>query len=212
MKYRVILLLLGSMCLSWVHAQNADFCTWTKVKTNYEFAENWELITDLEFRSKDNVREADRVGLNLGVNYQAWPFLQLESSYEIHYRNREKGVWKFRHRYKLGAQASVKVKPWKFSLRERIQQTFSEGDLETRLRSRLKLDYAPERWKIQPYFSVEFYLPIGDAAFFQLARVRYRPGLNIDLSKSVSLDLFYCRQYESEQSKNIFGIELDVDL
>ena len=51
------------------------------------------------------------------------------------------------------------------SLRERFQQTFDRGDSETRLRSRLKLSYAPTKGIVSPYFSVEIYQSLDDTSF-----------------------------------------------
>ena len=94
------------------------------------------------------------------------------------------------------------------SLRERFQQTFDRGESETRLRSRLKLGYAPKKGIVSPYFSIEIYQSLDDASFWRTARLRYRPGIEIDLTKRWSLDAFYCYQYESSRGKHIAGVEV----
>ena len=112
-----------------------------------------------------------------------------------------------RHRYRVGATGSVKWQHFNFSLRERFQQTFSNGNVESRLRSRLKAGYSPQRGIVSPYFSIELYQAIGDAAFWDVARMRYRPGVEIDITDRWSLDVFYCYQYEPDKKKHIAGVE-----
>ena len=48
---------------------------------------------------------------------------------------------------------------------------------------------------------------IGDAAFWDVARMRYRPGVEIDITDRWSLDVFYCYQYEPDKKKHIAGVE-----
>lgn len=136
--------------------------------------------------------------------------LKISGIYELHYRNRGSDGWKFRHRYLIGPQASVKGGNFKFSLREYFQQTISEGEAESRLRSRIKAEYVPTSWTLHPYFSAELYQPIGGEAFFSIARMRYRPGINVRISRKCSCDVFYCRQYEPVRSINIVGLEFLV--
>lgn len=195
-----------------VCAQSADFTTWTGVKVSHEVASRWNLSAATEFRSKDHLRKADRVSLSLGAAYDIFSFLKLSGTYELHYRNRGSDGWKFRHRYLIGPQVSVRGGDVKFSLREYFQQTISEGEAESRLRSRLKAEYAPESWIVHPYFSAELYQPIGGKAFFSIARMRYRPGVNVRISRKCSYDVFYCRQYEPERSINIVGVEFSVTI
>ena len=110
-------------------------------------------------------------------DYSIFSYLKVEAGYEVHYRDRGSEGWKFRHRYRIGATGSVKWRQFNFLLRERFQQTFDGGEAGNRLRSRLKIAYAPDRWMASPYFSTELYQAIGYATFWEVARVRYRPGV-----------------------------------
>lgn len=85
--------------------------------------------------------------------------------YETHLRNLGDSDWKLRHRYHISATANFRYQWLKVSLRERFQQTFDRGDSETRLRSRLKLSYAPTKGIVSPYFSVEIYQSLDDTSF-----------------------------------------------
>lgn len=190
------------------YAQDEDFTTWTNFKVGYKINSKFAISGNLEMRTEDDVQAIDRWGLSLGGEYNALSFLKLELGYETHYRNLGGEGWKFRHRYRLGATASYRYQWLKVSLRERFQQTFDRGEAEARLRSRLKLSCAPEKSIVAPYFSVEIYQSLDDAPFWRVARMRYRPGVEIDLAKKWSLDAFYCYQYEKSTGKHIAGIEV----
>ena len=205
-KIWLFVLLFGMSFPAW--AQSDDFNTWTKFKVNYKIDSRFSVSGDLELRMKDDVSRLDRWGLTVGGSYRPCSFLNLGVGYETHLRNLGDSDWKLRHRYHISATANFRYQWLKVSLRERFQQTFDRGDSETRLRSRLKLSYAPTKGIVSPYFSVEIYQSLDDAPFWRTARLRYRPGIEIDLTKRWSLDAFYCYQYESSRGKHIAGVEV----
>lgn len=203
------LLLMFLFCgfTSVVWAQKDDFTTWTTMKVNYKLDPRFSLTGAFELRTEDDVKAIDRWGLALSGSYNALSFLKLDAGYESHYRNLGEDDWKFRHRYYLGATASFRWQWLGVSLRERFQQTFDQGTSASRLRSRLKVSYKPSKGIISPYFSIEIYQSLNDAPFWRADRMRYRPGVEITLSKAWSLDAFYCYQHEKEMGKNVVGLE-----
>ena len=196
-KIWLFVLLFGMSFPAW--AQSDDFNTWTKFKVNYKIDSRFSVSGDLELRMKDDVSRLDRWGLTVGGSYRPCSFLNLGVGYETHLRNLGDSDWKLRHRYHISATANFRYQWLKVSLRERFQQTFDRGDSETRLRSRLKLSYAPTKGIVSPYFSVEIYQSLDDTSFWRADRMRYRPGVEIALAKRWSLDAFYCYQYASSQ-------------
>lgn len=201
----VIVLLCG---VSSVWSQEDDFRTWTKMKVNYKIDSRFSVSGDVELRTKDDLDRVDRWGLTVGGTYRACSFLSLGVGYETHLRNVGHTDWKFRHRYHATATFRYRYQWLKLSLRERFQQTIYKGDTESRLRSRLKLAYAPRKAMLSPYFSVELYQSLDDASFWRAARMRYRPGVEIAWSKRWSTDVFYCYQHESAKNLHIAGIEV----
>lgn len=191
-------------------AQTDEFSTWSIVNVSCGIAGNWSFVGYVEYRAKDNLKHSDRWTLSAMVNYRPLSFLMAEGGYELHYRYKGDGNWGTRNRYTLGIQGSVRWRDITFSLRERLQKTVTHGVSEDRLRSRLKISYAPRGWIMNPYFSTELFQPMGDDAFFTASRIRYRPGIVLKLSARCSLDAFYCRQYEPESCRNIFGMELGL--
>lgn len=205
-KIWLFVLLLGMPFPAW--AQSDDFNTWTKFKVNHKIDSRFSVSGDLELRMKDDISRLDRWGLTVGGSYRPCSFLNLGVGYETHLRNLGDSDWKLRHRYHISATANFRYQWLKVSLRERFQQTFDRGDSETRLRSRLKLSYAPTKGIVSPYFSVEIYQSLDDTSFWRADRMRYRPGVEIALAKRWSLDAFYCYQYTSSQGRHIAGIEV----
>lgn len=209
MRIKIYILLCCVFCaIATASAQSDDFTTWTLFKVNYKVDPRFSILSNIEFRTKDDVSRTDRWGFALGGEYRANSFLKFDAGYEIHQRNLGDSEWKPRHRYNLGATASFRYQWLKVSLRERFQQTFDRGDSETRLRSRLKLAYAPKKGIVSPYFSVEIYQSLDDASFWRADRMRYRPGVEVDLAEHWSLDAFYCYQHEDLKSKHIVGVEV----
>ena len=205
-KIWLFVLLVGMSFPAW--AQSDDFNTWTKFKVNHKIDSRFSVSGDLELRMKDDVSRLDRWGLTVGGSYRPCSFLNLGVGYETHLRNLGDSDWKLRHRYHISATANFRYQWLKVSLRERFQQTYDRGDSETRLRSRLKLSYAPTKGIVSPYFSVEIYQSLDDTSFWRADRMRYRPGVEIALAKRWSLDAFYCYQYASSQGRHIVGIEV----
>ena len=171
----LFVLLFGISFSAW--AQSDDFNTWTKFKVNHKIDSRFSVSGDLELRMKDDVSKLDRWGLTVGGSYRPYSFLNLGVGYETHLRNLGDSDWKFRHRYHITATVSFRYQWLKVAVRERFQQTFDRGNSETRLRSRLKLSYAPTKGIVSPYFSVEIYQSLDDVSFWRADRMRYRPGV-----------------------------------
>ena len=205
-KIYIILLFLISFTLS-CFAQSENWASWSTFKLSHDFSERLNADVIGEFRTKEGWKEMDRWGLALNVEYRLLSFMRVEAGYEMHHRNRGLDGWKFRQRYMVGATVSANWYLFNFSLRERFQQTFDHGKVETNLRSRAKVAFKPQQSIFSPYFSLELYQQIGHQSFWKVDRLRYRPGIDISLPKGWGLDLFYCYQHESGKGKNIIGID-----
>ena len=206
-KALVLSLVLWVVPSSSLWAQETDFATWTNVGFKYKPASSWSVSGELEWRTKDDLDKTDRWGLKLGGSYRLLPFLKLGAGYEVHYRNRGADGWKFRHRYYAGGTLSARVQRVKLSLRERFQHTFDGHTDEFRLRSRAKLAWDIPKCKWEPYVSVEMYNGLNRGEHFDVKRMRYRGGIALPLSARWETDLFYVRQWEQDERKNIVGVE-----
>lgn len=194
-----------------MYAQDNDWTSWQSLKVSHKFTPDFAASVKIETRLKDNFGVFDRWGLSAGANYRLLPFLKAEGGYEFHHRYRGNETWRIRHRYQFGLSASTKWNDFEFSLRERFQQTFDQGNVETRLRSRGMIAYTPKNSIVSPYFSLEVYQPIGEGSFWRATRWRYRPGIEIALSDKWSSDIFYMYQTDEGVSKNVVGVEFGFD-
>ncbi len=201
----ICLFLLGSIFS--VKAQDDGLSTWFSMRVNHRIAKKVSMSAIAELRMDDSFQTFDRWGLALNADYRFLPFMRIEGGYEIHHRDRGEAGWKFRQRYGVGLIAHAKWGLFQFSLRERFQQTFQEGDIESNLRSRAEIAFVPHNSILSPYFSTELYQQVGHQSFWSVDRIRYRPGLDIQISKKWALDLFYCFQYAPGGNKHIAGIE-----
>lgn len=204
-KHIIVLLI----CLFSINiaAQNDGLSPWLTMKVGHKFSDKLSSSVVAESRFDNYFKNLDRLGLGFNLDYRLLSFLKIEGGYEVHFRDKGTSGLKFRQRYGIGATASTTLYMFKLSLRERFQQTFENGDVQSNLRSRLKIAYAPRKSIITPYFSFELYQPVGHASFWSIDRTRYRPGIEIELNKAWALDVFYCHQHTSKSNKNILGID-----
>ena len=73
-KFAYVLVLLWMLLFggkSALNGQEHDFCTWMKLGMEYEVMPKWTLSSDLEWRTKGDVAEQDRLGWSADVEYVA---------------------------------------------------------------------------------------------------------------------------------------------
>lgn len=190
-------------------ARADDWQAWNRVMARYRLSSRFSLAGRLEYRQTLTPYQAERVGANTSLIYRPLRFLELEGVYEFQ-EIKSGGQWRWRHRYIVGAQASVGCQWLRFSFRERFQQSFFKERTENHLRSRLRVDCLPANSRLMPYFFSEIFLSARRENFSEITRVRYRPGLRIALPGGQTLDLFYCRQNDISTAIHIAGVEWTV--
>lgn len=94
---------------------------------------------EVEFRSRNDFRTAERVSLGASVSYKLLPWLKASGGYnlliennreeityndDLSYNNWRPSYWGLRHRFNVSLTASYKVRRVEFSLRERWQYTY----------------------------------------------------------------------------------------
>lgn len=205
-KYFILALFLVNSVAAF--SQSYEMSDWFTMRVNHRFTDRFLAYTAAELRVDNNFSQIDRWGWALYGEYRIWSFLRAEAGYELHHRDRGSSGWKFRNRYSLGLTASAKYHLFKFSLRERMQQTFERGNVLTELRTRAVVEFEPRNSIFNPYFSFEIYQDINKGDFPDIDRYRYRPGVLVQLDKRWLLDVFYCfQQVRNGVDRNILGIE-----
>lgn len=208
----LLLLLLSVLPLGYATAQENDFAIWSTWGVKHKFTPDLTLGGNIEFRTKDHLKETDRWGVALNASYQLSRVFKAEAGYEFHYRNRDEKGWQIRQRYSVGVAGTLQWQRFRLSLRERFQQTWNREVNELHLRSLLKVAYVPSRGIISPYGSLEFYNNLNESPFFDLSRVRYRAGTEWKLSKRWGIDTYLLYQWESNRNKYVLGVDLALTL
>ena len=205
-KYFLFLILCTNSLLAF--SQSDGLSTWFAMRVNHRFNDRFLMLANAELRVDDTFSQVDRWGLALYGEYRIWSFLRVEGGYEVHHRDRGSAGWKFRQRYSVGAQANARCNRIRLTLRERMQQTFDHGKIQTEFRTRAEVMYEPVNSIFNPYFSFEIYQDIGNHKTWDVDRFRYRPGVNMRFTDHWALDFFYCyQQVPRGADKNIIGLE-----
>jgi opacity protein-like surface antigen len=182
-----------------IWAQDEDFGTQTGIDITKKILPGLNFTLGEEFRTRDNLKTADRWSTDLGLSYKVIPYLTLGGGYDfIRYNHATKG-WETRNRYYFFATGQYKFSNFKLSLRERFQSTNRVGVKETDtranpklyLRHRLQLEYDIPDSKFSPFVSTELYETLNDPTGNSLNKLRYTAGCDYDINKRNSLELFY---------------------
>ena len=204
------LLALGNFPL--MAQDGADWSSWTSVVVNHKFNKNLRLMSKVQVRSRDNFSAFERFFINAGLGYKVLPKWELKGVFAYHRRNSaSKGNFNA-YRYHLGSEAFWKKGDFRIRWRERFQHTFALGDDEMIIRSRLMFDYNIPSTILVPYFSIETFNDLENNDAFKAERIRYMPGLRMNLTDMYSLSVFYCRQDDISTKTNIAGVEFIINL
>ena len=110
------------------------------IEGSHKFSKKLSASMEIEFRSRNNFRTADRVSLGAEVGYKLLPWLKASASYNllidnnreeisyqddgVSYNNWRPSYWGLRHRFNVSLTGSYKVQRVEVSLRERWQYTY----------------------------------------------------------------------------------------
>ena len=133
---------------------------------------------ELEFRSRNNWRTADRLALSLDAQYKLLSWLKAGAGYELLVDNNPEKI-----SYHTG-------RPTHTTCRYDFDNAFWEDtDVNSRckhvLRSRLKLEYDPRNCPVDPWASVEFFNTL------KLEKTRVQVGADYKIKKKHTLTLYY---------------------
>ena len=211
-----------------------DFGMWGEVQAEKEFNDRWSMEAGVKFRSRDNLKAADRWSFGVAGNYQITPWLEATVGYALlndHYhKENTKGTiysdyWSIRHRFNVQLTGSLSWGKFGFSLRERWQysyrpektaqryETGTDAEVDEKVygakgknvwRNRLQV-----KWKLnnlfRPYVNAETFVAK------ELEKIRYNAGTELQLDKHNSLDIKYiyqhiCKEGDDEPDRHVIGI------
>lgn len=211
-KYLKLFFVILCSCHSYISysQNNLDWKMRSSVSMRYNLNEKTRLISKFEYRLKDNLTEKDRWNVNTTVRYDILKNIEIDTSYELHYLKDYYGKNSFIHRFNISSQAYIDYQNFEFSLRERLQNTFSDSGYDFYLRSRFMIEY--KKYPVRPNFSIEVFQKMNSSNLVGIDIVRYRPKLTFRISEKVSCCIFYCREYQKHITNNIIGADCIIDL
>jgi hypothetical protein len=182
------LYLLAFLCLS-IHlsAQESEpGGIWTSISAEKDLTKKWSVGGEIELRTIGFTTDRDRIGIQIGTDYEFFKNLKLGLSYswmnvDDDYKFSDDSIRTdfFQNRHRFNAQASWKFKlgDFGFQFRERAQTTLKDdsnrlkedGSINTNRinpeyvwRNRLKVSYGTKDSDWEPYVSIETYFLLND--------------------------------------------------
>jgi len=129
---KILTLALAIGATTELHAQD-DFCLWGEVNVEKKIDKRWSAGAGFEFRSRDDVKEADRWSVGADISYKICDFLKVSAGYTLLDDHRQKlnnsgkkysDYWGLRHRFNVSLTGSYDIGDLSISLRERWQYTY----------------------------------------------------------------------------------------
>ena len=176
---------------------------------------------EVEFRSRNDFRTADRVSLGPSVSYKLLPWLKASASYNllidnnwekltfqddgVNYNNWRPSYWGLRHRFNVSLTASHKIKRVELSLRECWQYTyrpskvidnfdFDNGEWEDHEVSGKGKNVLRSRLQLEwdiPRCKFDPFASVELHSTRQLDKTRFIVGVGHTIKKKHSFELFY---------------------
>lgn len=173
-----------------------DFGIWGSVDVSYTFKKKaeadstkkipsrWSIGTRFEYRSRDLSRQTNLWFVRPYVGFKATNWLKLNLYYD-YFNNHYKGY--YQHRILFDATESLSKNGLTVSLRERFIVAYAPGSDKWSwlLRPKLTAKYHIANTRFSPYLACELYTNKHWTMMHNFA------GVNINLGKGSSLDLFY---------------------
>lgn len=114
-------------------AQDDDFGIWGEVNVEKKIDSRWDVDAGVEFRSRDNLKTADRWAFGADATFKITDWLKASAGYTLLDDHREKAnssgrkasdYWGVRHRFNVSLVGSYSFGDLNISLRERWQYTY----------------------------------------------------------------------------------------
>ena len=154
--FALLLFLLCQSVFTPAQAQDNDFGMWYELGAEKKLSRKWTLGAEAEFRTRNNTRTADRLGVGISAEYKIIKGLKVSAGYTFLNDNRQESLdyksdglrynkwtpsyWAVRHRFNVSLTGSISWDRLSVSLRERWQYTYRPEA------SGKKYDFDEETW------------------------------------------------------------------
>ena len=207
-----------------VHAysQVQDANLWLNVSVEKKIIPTLSVSINQEFRMNENITELGTFFTDVGLNYKINKYLRVSAGYRFSNKRRLDDSYSLRHRYYFDLMVRKKFNPVTLSFRTRFQSQYtdvlsSEDGKIPEYYSRNKLTLKIDAGKnIQPYVYAELFSPLKRPFDIFMDNMRYCVGVEYEINRMNSLDVFYMFQKECHVKKpetdHIFGIGYSINL
>jgi hypothetical protein len=210
-----LIICLGVLMASESLAKDGDWQLWTTESIEGNFAKNWKVKLEEEFRVADDMEELYYHHTDGGLSYRLTGIF----SFGINYRQifeRKKGEWKDENRPHIHGTIKWKWQDFEFEDRNRFEYRIRAGKESVwRYRNKLTIAIPPKSTNldIQAYLADEVFADLGEGEF---SRNRLYAGVGANLMKHLAAGIFYLWQSSKNDKAwidfNIVGVRLKVKL
>ncbi len=190
------LLLIGN--LQPLFAQDHDFGTHVEAEISKKLSKRIDLQFAEELRFNQNITEFDRSLATLAASYSLNKVVKAGLFYTwIYANNQDDGYYESRHRFGGWIQASHKINRFRFTVREKFQNTYRDENLgnfkynpKMYLRSKLEASYNIKKMPLKPYFSTEMFYQLNNPYGNEIDKWRFTLGSEYSFNKKFSVSPF----------------------
>lgn len=193
-----------------------DFGIWAVVGLKNRLTEKFTLKTDLEVKSKNNSQSFEVALFTIELSYKFNKYFSAAAAIVPYFSGNGSGT-DTKLRYYLFATGSLPLGNFKIDLREKFQQSFSEGaelssskgNPVTLLRSRLQMTYKIPDTSMVPTASIEPALRLFCPGSQIINYIRYTVGVKFNVGSHHDIFPFYRYQQKFDigsRSTHILGL------
>jgi len=191
---------------------------------SHKLDKKWSVGGDVEFRSRNNFRTADRVSVGINAGYKLCKWLKASAGYsllidnnyekltfndDLSYNNWRPSYWGLRHRFNVSLTGSYSINRVTLSLRERWQYTYRPHKMTD------NFDFDEAEWEtvevsgkgknvLRSKLQVEWNIPrckfdpFASVEFYNawaLEKTRFTVGVDYNIKKTHYFEAFYRYQH-----------------
>jgi len=204
-----------------------DAGIWNTFTIQHDLNKKNTISIDQELRFKENYSQVNLFYTQLSVAYKITKSWKIEPSFRHIDKVKNDGTLSFRNRFSVDLTYKKKIKKFSFSQRGRYQMEYRDIFTskqkwlnEKYFRLRTLLEYTGNE-RFQPYYSCEFRyqidVPGSDVQFNgNWHRIRNVLGVNIEINKKQTLNIYYLVQNEFNisppENSYITGLQYSIKL
>ncbi|HOY30898.1 MAG TPA: DUF2490 domain-containing protein [Bacteroidales bacterium] len=219
---RIVLFFAGLLTATTCFSQVQDANLWIYAGIEKKIIPGLSVNLNQEFRMNENFTELGTFFTDAGVTYKINKYLKISANYRFINKRRSNDSYSMRHRYYFDLTLRKKFNPVVITLRTRFQSQYTDvlssadGEIPANhIRNKLMIKYDDGR-SIKPYFYAEIYSPLKRPYDIFLDNTRYCAGLEYEINRMNTIDLFYMFQKEyhvvNPGTDHIIGIGYNISL